>query len=50
MSAAEALVLSFRGNAVNVLTAQPQVYAVNVLTAQPQVYAVMGDDPPIIEI
>ena len=38
MSAAEALVLSFRGNAVNVLTAQPQVYAV------------MGDDPPIIEI
>jgi hypothetical protein len=38
MSAAEALVLSFRGNAVNVLTAQPQVYAV------------LGDDPPIIEI
>jgi hypothetical protein len=38
MSAAEALVLSFRGNAVNVLTARPQLYAV------------LGDDPPIIEI
>ena len=38
MSASEALVLSFRG------------HAVNVLTAQPQLYAVLGDDPPIIEI
>jgi len=29
---------SFRGNAVNVLTAQPQLYTV------------LGDDPPIIEV